>query len=397
MKDTYTGKGWDKEWLTGQVMNILNFYYPSCLDHQNGGYLHTYKDDGTVLDEKGKHLVGTSRFIYLFSTGALLVGPDWCKEAALEGLDFLCSHHLDRKHGGFYLELQGQAPINKEKYLYGHAFAFLAANMAYKAGIEEAREWAVDIFDEIERHFWDPVHGLYKDHYSENWGYLSPYRGQNGNMHMCEALITAYEATRQPKYLDRAILLARNVTLGLAAQSGGMIWEHYDENWRIDWSYNKGNTKDEMRPYGFIPGHSIEWSKLLLLMERFRPQDWMIPRALELYREGMKRGWDSQYGGFFYSLDPNHKPIDHDKNYWVTAEAVAASALFARRTGQSEFKKWYGTVLSYASENFIDHEHGGWYKLLNRENQKYSDTKSTAPKTDYHPAAAFYEIIKTLE
>nr|WP_289485049.1 hypothetical protein [Fictibacillus enclensis] len=31
-----------------------------------------------------------------------------------------------------------------------------------------------------------------------------------------------------------------------------------------------------------------------------------------------------------------------------------------------------------------------------RENQKYSNTKSRAPKTDYHPASAFYEIIKTL-
>ncbi|SDM55048.1 Mannose or cellobiose epimerase, N-acyl-D-glucosamine 2-epimerase family [Fictibacillus solisalsi] len=396
MTDIYTEKGWDKEWLTGQVMSILNFYYPNCMDRKNGGYLHTFKEDGSVLKEENKHLVGTSRFIYLFSTGALLGGPAWCKEAAAKGLDFLCGHHLDKKHGGFYLELIGQIPTNKEKYMYGHAFAFLAAIMAQKAGIDDAKHLASSIFNEIERHFWDRDYGLYKDHYSENWGALSPYRGQNANMHMCEALIAAYETTRQQKFLDRAVLLARNVTLGLAAQSGGMIWEHFDKDWRIDWSYNKGNTKDEMRPYGFIPGHSIEWSKLLLLLERHLPQDWMLPRALELYREGMNRGWDKQFGGFFYSLDPNKQPIDHDKNYWVVAEALASSALFARRTGQAEFKEWYGSVLDYASKNFIDHEHGGWYKLLNRENQKYSNTKSRAPKTDYHPAAAFYEILKTL-
>ncbi|WHY73953.1 AGE family epimerase/isomerase [Fictibacillus enclensis] len=84
----------------------------------------------------------------------------------------------------------------------------------------------------------------------------------------------------------------------------------------------------------------------------------------------MNRGWDRQYGGFFYSLDPNKQPIDHDNNYWVVAEALSASALFARRTGQAEFKEWYGNVLAYASKNFMDHQHGGWYKLLNRENQK---------------------------
>ncbi|WHY73954.1 hypothetical protein [Fictibacillus enclensis] len=70
MTDTYTEKGWDNEWLTGQVMSILNFYYPNCMDRHNRGYLHTFKDDGSVLEED-KHLVGTSRFIYLFSVGAL--------------------------------------------------------------------------------------------------------------------------------------------------------------------------------------------------------------------------------------------------------------------------------------------------------------------------------------
>ncbi|MDM5337585.1 AGE family epimerase/isomerase [Fictibacillus enclensis] len=70
------------------------------MDRHNGGYLHTFKDDGSVLEEEDKHLVGTSRFIYLFSVGALLGGPAWCTEAAAKGLDFLRDYHLDRKHGG---------------------------------------------------------------------------------------------------------------------------------------------------------------------------------------------------------------------------------------------------------------------------------------------------------
>ncbi|WP_164988884.1 AGE family epimerase/isomerase [Fictibacillus sp. S7] len=53
----------------------------------------------------------------------------------------------------------------------------------------------------------------------------------------------------------------------------------------------------------------------------------------------MNRGWDRQYGGFFYSLDPNKQPIDHGKNHWVVAETLSASAPFARRTGQAEFKE----------------------------------------------------------
>ncbi|RXY99697.1 hypothetical protein DMO16_08385 [Fictibacillus sp. S7] len=36
--------------------------------------------------------------------------------------------------------------------------------------------------------------------------------------------------------------------------------------------------------------------------------------------------------------------------------------------------------MSYASQNFMDHEHGGWYKLLNRENQKSVIRNQRPPK-----------------
>jgi mannose/cellobiose epimerase-like protein (N-acyl-D-glucosamine 2-epimerase family) len=52
-----------------------------------------------------------------------------------------------------------------------------------------------------------------------------------------------------------------------------MIWEHYDLNWKPDWEYNKNNIKDEFRPYGFLPGHQFEWSKLLLWLDKHYSED----------------------------------------------------------------------------------------------------------------------------
>ncbi|MEK5478128.1 AGE family epimerase/isomerase [Paenibacillus sp. FSL R5-0407] len=56
--------------------------------------------------------------------------------------------------------------------------------------------------------------------------------------------------------------MAQSVMFKLLPQSGELIWEHYNADWEIDWNYNKGKTKDETRPYGYIFGHSIEWCKV---------------------------------------------------------------------------------------------------------------------------------------
>merc|ERR1712217_756394 len=64
------------------------------------------------------------------------------------------------------------------------------------------------IYDYLEKKFWLPDRGAYLDTISADGVIDNAYRGQNSNMHMCEALIAAYEATKDKKYLDRAEILA---------------------------------------------------------------------------------------------------------------------------------------------------------------------------------------------
>ncbi|MFO7791068.1 MAG: OmpA family protein, partial [Bacteroidales bacterium] len=55
------------------------------------------------------------------------------------------------------------------------------------------------------------------------------YRGQNANMHTCEAMLAAYEATGERRYLDRAREVAHALTVRLAAETDGLLWEHYTQ------------------------------------------------------------------------------------------------------------------------------------------------------------------------
>ncbi|UJZ87256.1 AGE family epimerase/isomerase [Heyndrickxia coagulans] len=369
--------------LKQHILDTVNFYAPRCIDKVSGGYINCFLDDGTVCDYETRQLVGQARFVFIFSVAALLEPGQAYRELAEHGISFLQRHQRDHKHGGYYWELKGQSVSHSVKRAYGHAFVLLAAAMAAKAGISSAFPMIAETFEVLERHFWRENEGLYVDEISADWSEVSPYRGQNANMHLCEAMMTAYEATGNKRYLERAERIAESVMFRLLPQSGGLIWEHYHEDWTIDWTYNYGITKSELRPYGFIFGHSIEWSKLLLLLDRLAPGNWRKPLAQSLFQSAIHLGLDRKNGGIFFSMAPGGRMIDCDKYYWVMAEAIGASSLLA--ASDRNALQLYRDLFTYCWTYFVDQQRGGWYQLLNPCNRRYSNIKSPPPKTDYHP------------
>lgn len=368
------------------------------MDYKSGGYFNCFLDDGTICDYETKHLVGISRFIYIFSIGSILGNKsEWCINALEHGLKFLQEFHFDHKNGGYYWMLKGQRITNSTKFAYGHAFVLLSASKAYQAGITYAANIIDYTYKTLEDHFWEPKYKLYADEINSDWSKVSPYRGQNSNMHLCEAMIAAYEATLNQKYLKRAYELAKSVTIDLASQSGGMIWENYHSDWKIDWTYYEADESlRQFRPKGFVPGHSIEWSKLLLMLERHCHKEWLVEKSEYLYHAGVSKGLDNKYGGVFYLLSKEGRVKDTDKYYWVMAETIGASALIAAKKNSWYYWNIYNFIFSYCWIFFVDKIYGGWYNILNRENKRYSNIKSPVTKTDYHPVANLYETIRTL-
>jgi mannose/cellobiose epimerase-like protein (N-acyl-D-glucosamine 2-epimerase family) len=252
----------------------------------------------------------------------------------------------------------------------------------------------------LEKRYWDADAGLYRDEADEHW-HFSNYRGQNANMHMCEAMLAAYQASDEPRYLERALTLADNMTRRQAAKADGLVWEHYDVDWNIDWKYNLDNPKHLFRPWGFQPGHQTEWAKLLLileplLLERNREEKWLVPTAQHLFDTALDRAWDKEYGGIAYGFAPDGQVCDDDKYFWVQAESLAAAALLHARTGEARYDEWYQKLWAYSWEHFVDHKYGAWYRILTRDNRKYDDEKSPAGKVDYHTMGACYEVMELI-
>ena len=405
----------DPAFLRAHVADTLAFYHPRAIDPA-GGFFHYFRDDGTVYDATHRHLVSSTRFVYDYAMAAREFAGDPIagayRDAVGHGLRYLREAHRDPRDGGYAWTLRDGVPEDRTRHAYGMAFVLLAYASARKAGFDTAA-WMDETRGLLETRFWEGAAGLYRDEADADWNF-SGYRGQNANMHLCEAMIAAFEACGERFYLERALQLADRMARRQAALAGGLVWEHYDRDWNIDWDYHRDDPKHLFRPWGFQPGHQVEWAKLLLLLRTHlgeRAPDWLLPKARFLFDTALAHGWDDEHGGIAYGFafeslrEPSPGPVavegdsyvcDGDKYFWVQAEAIAAAARLFEATGDRAYRDWYQRIWAYSWERFVDHRHGAWYRILDRANRKYDDEKSPAGKTDYHTMGACHDVLQLI-
>ncbi|MGJ8680918.1 AGE family epimerase/isomerase [Paraglaciecola sp.] len=387
----------NKEFLRSHIQSILDFYLPNIKD-ETGGFFHNFMDDGSVFEPSNRHLVSSCRMVWIFSKAYELYGDEKYLSLAQHGVNYIREKHWDNTRQGYNWTLaENHQPDDQTNHCYGLAFVVLSFSAAAQVGIKGAVQDIETAFSIMEQRLWDESIGLYADEATLDWQEVSTYRGQNANMHSCEAFIAAYEATSHDKYLQRAYQLAKTVSVTLADKSDGLIWEHFTQTLDIDWDFNKDDPKNLYRPWGFQPGHQTEWTKLLLTLHQHKPEAWMIERSESLFNRAMDTAWDEKNGGIYYGFSPKGKICDDDKYFWVQAESFAAAARLFKVTGQECYSVWYDRIWDYAWLHMVDHEYGAWFRVLTADNKKYSEQKSTAGgKCDYHTIGACWDVLRIL-
>ena len=383
------------DFLDNHIRHTMAFYDGRCID-PDGGFFHFFMDDGSIYDRRTRHLVSSTRFVINYAKAARQFKRADYAALARHGLDYIEQVHLQSATGGYAWLIRDGVVADATNHCYGVSFVILAYAEALKAGVPGAAEGLARAHALLCARFWREADGLLVDEYNADFSELSPYRGQNANMHGCEALICAFEATGEAHYLGRARTIADSVTKRLADQAGGLIWEHYDQAWQADWNYNLDDPKHLFRPWGFQPGHHTEWSKLLLTLHRHAPDPALANRARWLFDQALDKAWDHQHGGLFYGFSIDGAICDSDKYFWVQAESLAASALLHEHFGASAYLEAYERLWQYSWEHMVDHTYGAWYRILDARNNKYSAEKSPAGKTDYHTMGACFEVIDML-
>ena len=380
----------DTNFLEQHIHSILAFYENRVKAPE--GFYQCFKDNGDVYDSNTRHLVSSTRFIFNYSTAYRLYGKEHHRAYAEHGLKHLLEKHK-QDNGNYAWVLNNETVVEGNAMAYGHAFVMLCAASCVRAGISSAAPLIEQTWDFVDKYFWDNTHKAYADERNASLDVLDSYRGQNANMHMCEALIAAWEATSDSRYLDRAELLANRFCFELAEQSNGLIWEHYDANWLVDMQYNIDKPDDLFKPWGFQPGHQVEWTKLLLQLNAARPSARWVDKASFLFDAAMKKGWDDEHGGLVYGFGPDGKFADAHKYFWVHAEAIAATWRLYKVTGDQKYQQRYLDLWEWSWTYLIDHEYGAWFRVRNRDGSVFDDLKSPPGKTDYHTLGAVWDVL----
>lgn len=375
-----------REFILDHMESSMQFFHPHCIDPA-GGFYHFFGEDGSVYDKTTRVLVTEARFVFSFAVAYQHLKKEEYLAAVRHGVAFLRGPLRNKANGAYHWTLENGVPSSSKIYTYGLAFCLLAYSKAVAVGVSEAKEYMKETFELLESHMFEPKHGLYAEEADAEW-VVDPYRSESGNLHLTEALIAAYEATKEAIYLDRAVLLADNICNRQAGLAKGLVWEHYHEDWSADMNFaNANGALTIFRPWGFQPGHQVEWARLLINLNRYAPAMWFIPKARFLFDIAMKQAWDPDHGGLAYSFGPDGVVCDWDKIFWVQCESIGTASMLASVTGKEEYWVHYDKLWEYSWKHFVDHKHGSWHRRGNRQGEMHFKEK-TKPKfcvdPDYH-------------
>ncbi|MBK7615568.1 MAG: AGE family epimerase/isomerase [Burkholderiales bacterium] len=202
-------------------------------------------------------------------------------------------------------------------------------------------------------------------------------------MHACEALLAAFEATQDTFCLMRTTA----GRIGHPPPGGadprpdlGALPDRLDGRLGPQPRHDDSNI---YRPWGFQPGHLVEWAKLLLTLERSTPglteadpDNWMVHRARELFGESCTTAGTATTAAWSTALRRMARPpptptstCDPHKYHWVQNETLAAAAVLAERTHDAVTGTGTTAFEPVSRTHFVDHEHGAWFRILGADNR----------------------------
>ena len=141
---------------------LLNKWYPQCIDSLHGGFIRTYTYDFELTGPQDKFIVTQARHTWISAMAASLYpNVKYYLKASANGFHFLRDVMWDKTYGGFYnlVMRQGTDKTNPDapKEAYGNACAIYALSTYYKAyGVTGELPLAKKAFWWLKKHSHNP-------------------------------------------------------------------------------------------------------------------------------------------------------------------------------------------------------------------------------------------------
>lgn len=385
-------------WLTGKANDLFAFFEAGCRNPL-GGYFELDEAgrpmapgaDGGLPPTRYLHI--TTRMVHAFGIAALMGRPG-AANVVDRGMDFLWNGHRDSTNGGYHWAVGYGSLTDPTKQAYGHAHVLLAGATAKAAGHPDADRLIQDVTDILVSRFWEPVPGAVAEEFSADWRPLGNYRGQNSNMHLTESLMAAFEVTGETEYLRKAESIAALIIDRHARANDWRLPEHFDGAWNVTLDY-VGNPM--FKPYGSTPGHWLEWARLLLQLWELgaRKLSWLPEAAKGLFHLAVTEGWDSQRGGFYYTVGWDGTPSIAHRFWWPVCEGIGAAYFLGSITGDRFYENWYRRIWDFAADHLIDRDTGAWIPQLDAEDRPVTNPFYGRPDIYHSVQACLIPLLPT--
>ena len=362
-------------WLDQEGLRLLAFYRASRVPEGGFAALDTH---GRLADEPIADTLITARHTHCYSLAAMAGVPGAASMAA-HGIAALDGLLRDDEYGGWYQQAPGLGR-DDSKQCYIQIFVALAAATATRAGLPGAHNLLAAVLAVLDQHFWSAETQTYCESYDRAWITRADYRGANSNMHAVELCLELADVLADPTWYDRALAIAERIIHRHAAENDYLIVEHFYGDWREWRECNADAIDDGFYPFGATPGHGCEWARLLLNLEaglnaaeREAP-NWLFYDAKALFDRAVSVGWQSDHApGMVYTVNWQGEPCATRRRHWVQAEALAAAAALATRTGEAAYEGWYRRIWDHVRDVHIDLANGGWHQELTAEGTPHPD------------------------
>lgn len=367
------------------LRDVTPFWLKHGLDSQHGGMITSLDRDGSVLDtDKSVWFQGRAAWMFATLYNTVEPRPEWLA-AARSCLEFARRYCFGPGGKMYFTVTRDGRPLRMRRYVFSEAFSAIAAAAVARAvrgnqtaEADAAAAMAIRCYRSYLRHSFTP--GLMAPKYADT----RPMKGVGAHMigiataqelreNIGNVTVNGRSCTEWIDFsiaeIERDFLKPEEEVLMEVVGERGEILDHFD-----------GRTLN--------PGHAIEAAWFIMREGQVRSDQRLIDLGARILDWMWKRGWDQEYGGIFYFRDLRGLPVQeywHDmKFWWPHNEAIIATLLAWRLTGQQRYARWHQMVHDWSFAHFPDPEFGEWYGYLHRDGSVSVRLKGNMWKGPFH-------------
>ncbi len=376
--------------------NILPYWINKCIDPK-GGFVGRINGLGELDPNAEKGAILNARILWAFSAAYRVLGKPEYLQTATRAKREIIDKFYDKEFGGIFWSLDKDSnPLDTKKQIYAIGFAIYGlSEYARATGDDEAKEYAIRLFNDIESHSFDTEKNGYLEALTREWAPIADMRlsakdanehkTMNTHLHIIEPYTALYRVWKDDRLKERIQNLLYIFREKILDRKDGHLRLFFDDDW---------NSKYNIVSFG----HDIEASWLLHEAATVIGEDMeSIKSDIILIADAASEGYIPD-GGMIYEFHKDSGALDADRHWWVQAETVVGYLNIYQLTGDASALKKATDTWKFIREHIVDRDGGEWFWSLKADGtQNRTDDKAGFWKCPYHNTRMCLEVIERAE